>query len=38
MKTKLINQPNINRRDAMKGGIGIASLAALGARAVVPPQ
>jgi len=36
MKTKLVNQPNIDRRGAMKGGIGMASLAALGARAVVP--
>jgi hypothetical protein len=36
MTAKLINQPNINRRDAMKGGIGAASLAALGNAAGVP--
>src|SRR6516164_7678462 len=36
MKTALVNQPNINRRDAMKGGVSVASLVAMGARAVVP--
>src|SRR5215467_11853657 len=36
MKTTLINQPDINRRDAIKRGIGAASLGALGARAAVP--
>jgi hypothetical protein len=36
MKTTLISQLNISRRDAMKGGIGVASLAALGTGAAVP--
>jgi hypothetical protein len=36
MKTILVDQPNINRRDAMKGGIGAASLAAMGTGAAVP--
>ena len=34
MKTTLVNQANINRRDAMKSGIGAATLAAVGAGAV----
>src|SRR5262247_552462 len=36
MKATLINQTNLSRRDAMKGGVGVASLAALGTGAVVP--
>jgi hypothetical protein len=36
MTTNRIGQLDISRRDAMKGGIGTASLAALGARAAVP--
>jgi hypothetical protein len=36
MKTTLVNQPNINRRDAMKGGVSVTSLAALGGSAAVP--
>ena len=36
MKTTLVNQPNVNRRDAMKSGIGAASLAALGTGAAIP--
>src|SRR5262245_12004103 len=36
MKTALVNQSNINRRDAMKGGVSAASLAALGTGAAVP--
>jgi hypothetical protein len=36
MKVTLTSQSNINRRDAVKGGIGAASLAALGAGAAVP--
>jgi hypothetical protein len=35
MKTTLIDQPEINRRDAMKGGIGAASLAAVAG--MLPP-
>jgi len=34
MKATLINRSNVNRRDAMKSGIGMASLAAMGTRAV----
>src|SRR5262245_23049258 len=36
MKTTLINRPNITRRDAMKGGIGAASLAAVGSGVALP--
>lgn len=36
MESQLIDQPNISRRDAMKGSLGAASLAALGTGAVVP--
>ena len=36
MKTALVNQPNMNRRDAMKAGVSVASLVAMGARATVP--
>src|SRR5262245_56019756 len=36
MKTALVNQPNINRRDAIKGGASAATLAALGTGAAVP--
>jgi hypothetical protein len=36
MKTTVVNQPNINRRDAMKGGVSAASLVALGAGAAAP--
>jgi Protein of unknown function (DUF1254) len=32
----LVNQPNINRRDAMKGGVGLASLAAVCGGAAAP--
>jgi hypothetical protein len=36
MKTTSIKQQGINRRDAMKGGMGAASLATLGTGAAVP--
>lgn len=36
MKTTLVNQPTINRRDAMKGGVTAASFAALAGGAAVP--
>jgi hypothetical protein len=36
MKTTVVNPSNINRRDAMKGGIGAASLTALGTGVAVP--
>ncbi|HVX37589.1 MAG TPA: DUF1254 domain-containing protein [Hyphomicrobium sp.] len=36
MKPGNFNRPEINRRDAMKGSLGAASLAALGAGATVP--
>jgi hypothetical protein len=36
MRTKLISQPDVSRRDAMKSSLGAASLAALGAGAIVP--
>jgi hypothetical protein len=36
MEMTLIGQPNLSRRDAMKSGLGAASLAALGTGAVVP--
>jgi hypothetical protein len=36
MKAALVNPLDINRRDAIKGGIGAASLAALSAGAVAP--
>ncbi len=36
MKKKHIDHPDITRRDAIKGGVGVASLAALSARAAVP--
>jgi hypothetical protein len=36
MKTTSIEQLNITRRDAMKGSVGAASLAALGTGAAIP--
>jgi len=36
MKKALIDHHDITRRDMMKGGIGAASLAALGSGAAVP--
>src|SRR5262245_15479915 len=36
MKTTLGNQPDINRRDAVKCSVGAASFAALGTGAAVP--
>jgi hypothetical protein len=36
MKTTLVNQPDITRRNAIKSGIGAVSLAALGTGAAVP--
>jgi hypothetical protein len=36
MKTTLIRRTNINRRDALKNGIGAALLTALGTRIAVP--
>jgi hypothetical protein len=36
MKTALVNRSGVNRRDAMKGGIGAASFAAMAAGASLP--
>jgi hypothetical protein len=36
MKATSINRPAITRRDAMRGGVGVASLAALGTGAAAP--